>query len=381
MSEFAAAERIDRLDRALSLWRAPKSPWLARLAERHGGFSPEVVSLGMTRGLEGWTRDSLERLHERELDRPCWVPAETAVWLAGSVPTATFAALLLPLLAGSAVRAKPSSTDPVTPDLFADSLAEAGLAGAVRIYGEDEALREADCVVAYGNDTTIEAVRRRVPTRVFVGYGHKLSLAAIGPEVSIERAARDLALDLALWDGRGCLSPAYALVLDEPAGRAESLAGALAQSLEHTQELLPRGALAPVEELEIRERRSFAALRPDGLLFMSGNSTAWTVAYDPSGPLPSPGALRFARVVGVRNLAELGERCRELQPHLSSIGHCGWGQREAEIAAIAASSGASRVCALGRMQLPPIDWNHDGMSPLRPMLRFTDIEGSESKAR
>ena len=51
-----------------------------------------------------------------------------------------------------------------------------------------------------------------------------------------------------------------------------------------------------------------------------------------------------------------------------------------EIAAIAGASGASRICPLGRMQLPPIDWNHDGLSPLRPMLRLTDVERGE-KAR
>ncbi len=374
---IAPAELVDRLDRALGLWRAADSPWLRRLAEEHGGFSPEVISLGVSRGVEHWTRDVLATLRERELVEPVWVPGLTGVWLAGSVPTATFAALLLPLLAGSTVWAKPSSADPVTPALFRDSLAEVGLPEVMRIAAEDEVLREVDCLVAYGSDETIEAVRRRLPAaKLFVGYGHKLSLAAIGTHVSVAEAAVDLALDLSLWDGRGCLSPAYILVMDEPAGRAELFAAELARALADCEDKLPRPTLDPAEEAHIREQRAFAGLRPDGRLWASEASTSWTVAYDPNGPLPSPGALRLARVVATQSLAELGERCRELSPHLSSIGHCGWGG-DLEIAAIAGASGASRICPLGRMQLPPIDWNHDGISPLRPMLRLTDVERGE----
>ncbi|MEE9279576.1 MAG: acyl-CoA reductase [Myxococcota bacterium] len=378
----ALDERIDRLDRALALWREPGSPWLARLAQQHGGFSPEVISLGVSAGIEHWTHDVLAALVRRELQEPCWTPRSMAVWLAGSVPTASFAALLLPLLTGSTVRAKPASADPVSPELFAGSLAEVGLAGALQLTTQAEALRGADCVVAYGRDSTIESVRARLSAgTVFVGYGHKLSLAAIGPEAGLEQAAPALARDLAIWDGRGCLSPAYTLVLDEPRGRARSFASELARALEDCEHELPRAKLDPAEEAGIREQRAVAALRAEGHLWMSENSTAWTVAYDPTGPLPSPGALRFARVVAVASRAELAERCRELSPHLSCVGESGWREGGAEIAEIAASAGASRVCALGRMQLPPIDWNHDGLSPLRPMLRLTDVERDEGRAR
>jgi hypothetical protein len=29
------------------------------------------------------------------------------------------------------------------------------------------------------------------------------------------------------------------------------------------------------------------------------------------------------------------------------------------------------------MQLPPLDWNHDGQPPLRPLLRWLDQESPE----
>lgn len=381
MTDAPVRERIERIDRALALWRDPDSPWRRRLAEQHGGYSPQVIDLGVTRGLAHWTRDVLAALRARELAQPCRVPSTTAVWLAGSVPTATFAALLLPVLAGSEVRAKPASADAVTPSLLAGSLAEAGLPDAIEIAGGEQALRDVDCVVAYGRDETVELIRRRLPPHtIFVGYGHKLSVAAIGAHARPERAAGELALDLALWDGRGCLSPAYVLVQDAPAGRAEALAAALADALERCERELPRAKLDPAEEAGIREWRAAVALEPDGRLWMP-ESTAWTVALERRSSLPSPGALRFARVVPFGDLDELAERCLGLSPHLSCVGQSGFGERVAQLEAIAASAGASRVCPLGRMQLPPIDWNHDGLSPLRPMLRLTDVERDESRGR
>jgi hypothetical protein len=38
-------------------------------------------------------------------------------------------------------------------------------------------------------------------------------------------------------------------------------------------------------------------------------------------------------------------------------------------------SGASRLCAPGTLQCPPLAWHHDGMPVLTPMSRITDVEG------
>ena len=63
-----------------------------------------------------------------------------------------------------------------------------------------------------------------------------------------------------------------------------------------------------------------------------------------------------------------------LAPHLSCVGHAGWGANLSRLAAFAVAAGASRLCPLGRMQLPPLDWNHDGQGPLRPLVRWLDLE-------
>ena len=79
----------------------------------------------------------------------------------------------------------------------------------------------------------------------------------------------------------------------------------------------------------------------------------------------------------VPDVESLGVFCAQLAPHLSCLGHTGFGGERGRLAALAAAAGASRLCPLGRMQQPPLDWNHDGQPPLRGLVRWLDVEGSE----
>ena len=380
-----AREALDpqRVIRALAetfeRWRAPHSAERARLAREHGVFSPEVVDRGVRLALQAWTAESLTALRARELSDPCWVPPVTAVWLAGSIPTAAFSALALPLLAGSSVYAKPASADPVSARLFAASLGETdpAVGAALRVGTDAKALDDADAVVAHGSDATIAALRARVGARPFVGYGHKVSLAVIGPSIDPLVAGRRLALDVALWDGRGCLSPAWALAVDSPRGRAAEVARALAGAFEELEDDLPRGALDPAEASELVELRARAAVRDGTRLEMAAGSSTWTVALESSDARPPAGVFRFLSVVPVADVESVAGFCAPLAPHLSCVGHAGLAGERSRLAALAASAGASRLCPLGRMQTPPLDWNHDGLPPLRSLVRWLDVEGSD----
>ncbi|MFI5316275.1 MAG: acyl-CoA reductase [Myxococcota bacterium] len=387
LAELAAArEGLEpaRVVRALAetfeRWRAPQSAERARLAREHGVYSRAVVDRGVRLALAGWTAESLDALRARELSNPCWVPPVTAVWLAGSIPTAAFSALALPLLAGAAVYAKPASADPVSARLFAASLSETdpAVGAALAIGGDAKALDDADAVVAHGSDATIALLRARVGLgRPFIGYGHKLSLAAIGPSIDPLVAARRLALDVALWDGRGCLSPAWALAVDAPRGRAAELARALATAFDELEDELPRGALAPGEASDLVELRARAAVREGTRLEMAAGASTWTVALESGDLRPPPGMLRFLSIVPIPDLESLGAFSAPLAPHLSCVGHAGFGSERGRLAQLAAAAGASRLCPLGRMQLPPLDWNHDGQPPLRSLVRWLDVEGSD----
>jgi len=373
---------VDGLARTFEAWREPGSHWRRRLVREQDTYSAQVIERGIERGLESWDAEALRRLRAREIDATTRSPALTAVWLAETVPTGVFSALALPLLAGSAVYAKPpaseaSRADAVSARLFAESLREASeaLAAALALGDDTEVLLEADAVVAYGRDETIELLRGRVGlgTR-FVGHGHKLSVAAIGPRTDIRAAAARAAEDVALYDGRGCLSPAYLLVDDIPHGRAEAFAAALCEELELLQTQLPRGPLTPAEEVAMRELRARASMGAGTSLWLSKDTTDWGVLLGPEAIRPSPGLLRNVPVVAVSGIDGLAGWCRGLAPHLSAVGQCGWGDDTPRLADIAFSGGGSRVCALGRMQLPPIDWNQDGVGPLRALLSAIDVE-------
>ena len=79
-------------------------------------------------------------------------------------------------------------------------------------------------------------------------------------------------------------------------------------------------------------------------------------------------------MIPLADASELERWCGERVPHLSSLGHAGWSEPIAELTRAVAHGGGWRVCPLGRMQYPPLDWNHDGVSPLRSLLRLVDLE-------
>ena len=359
---------IAALAATFSAWAEPDSPWRARLARELRCYSPEVLDHALREGLRCWTDHALRDIRCCELAGGERRPGRVAVWLAASVPAGVFSALALPLLAGAEVWAKPSSADPASPALFAESLRaiDSELAAALHIGAPTEILDTADAIVAYGSDETIEILRARAGPRTFVAHGHKLSLAAIGPHADLERAAARAALDAALYDGRGCLSPALILVDDRAGGRVVDFAAALSHALEELAGTLPRGSLQPGEELRLRELRARVAMS-GAQTWLSRDSTGHGVWLCAAGERPEPGLLRHLPVVPIAGLAGLFDACGALAPHLSSLGVIGFGAASGALDSAALAGGGSRVCALGRMQLPPIGWRHDGMGAIEPL--------------
>ncbi len=157
----------------------------------------------------------------------------SVVWLSGNVFTASLRALLVPLLLRVPVIAKVSSRDELFPRFLKRHLnrVDAEVGAALEIVSlprdnhdfEDALLSQADVVSVYGNDATIRELRGRVPaTTQFIAHGHGLGAIYVGRGAfdsasKIEKAAKDIALDVAAYDQRGCLSP-HAVWVDCAAG-------------------------------------------------------------------------------------------------------------------------------------------------------------------
>ncbi|HEY6881916.1 MAG TPA: acyl-CoA reductase, partial [Polyangiales bacterium] len=248
-------------------WLASAFAHLARADSELGREAVQVLaeSSGLSEPMVRWSLDTtlapltFEALSalERTPQRPHCMRARPgrlcAVVLAGNVVSAAARAIGYPLLFGWPVLAKASSGDDALARLLEAALAEScpELADAYRVVtyaAEQDALHaalleQADLVIAYGSDHTVSAIRAQVgPTVSFIGHGHGLGAAFIGRTAGLEEAARALALDVAAYDQRGCLSPHVAWV----EGDAEAFAALVQRELAQLAVTLPRGRI-PLE--------------------------------------------------------------------------------------------------------------------------------------
>lgn len=232
----------------------------------------------------------------------------------------------------------------------------------------DAWLARAEAVIVFGSDETIAALHARVrPGQRFIAHGRRISLGLILDDparLSIPAAARAVSL----FDQQGCLSPHGFYVR----GDALTYAGALAAELARAGPCAPR---EPTEAARVRAWRDDfqfrAANDPTRLrLWSSPGSLAWTVAFDAADPRFTPSPLY--RAVTVKPLpADLPAALAGVRPHLSTIAL--WPSTP-ETAAFARDLGASRLCPLARMQLPPLTWHQDGAPSLAALVRWIDFE-------
>ncbi len=402
-----ARETLDAVAGVLDVWRDPASGARAALeAELPAatGFSPAMVREGLSRALRGWSGDALRALVDAELGGSAALDGEgssaaagfdaTSVILAGAIPMPTLLALVVPLVLRSPVLAKAAARDPVTPRLVARSIAEvdAGLGRAVAVVEipRDQAelgaaLLEADCIWATGSDAAVAALRARAQgARRIVAHGHRLSLALLGPAAvsgqALREAASGLALDIALWDQLGCLSPVSVHVVEADPGACDRVAEALAAALAAAEERWPRGRVSAAAAASIGAERDEAELRAATgrrIRVFAGPGTAWTVVREDAPALRTAPLHRFIRVHPAGSTAELAAALAPAARHLAGVAIAGFGTHTRDASRTLAALGASRVCSPGTLQTPPLAWHHEGEGVLLPFARFTDVEVEE----
>ncbi len=375
-------ERLSRCGAVLERWRRADSPWQRRLGEAlpsATGFSPANVARGLALGLADWSAAALEAVVRTELGDAARLEDAghdtTALLLAGAIPMPSLQAILAPLLLGSAVLVKPASRDPVTPKLVVESLADdPALAACVAVTRFDpqdpealDAFLTADCIVATGTDETLAAVgpRVRAPRR-WVPRGHRLSVAVLGPEAELAGAMQRLALDVALWDQLGCLSPIALYVVGADPSRCDAAALALAHALEGMEARLPRGAIDAADAAQLVQERAEAEMRAaggGGVGLHVSAGTAWTVVREADAAPRAAPLHRFVRVHPVVDRPELERALAPLARHLAAIGAEGLSLDTLR------GLGAPRLCPLGTLQTPPFSWCHDDEGVLTPLAR------------
>jgi len=402
LQRMPLAERLAGVTRTLALWTASDSPFRRELADALGAASPyhpQTVAEGLESALRAWDPEQLRTCCRQEL-APVGVERAarrgpralapfdwTAVIAGGGIPMPTLLSGLLPLVGGSPVLLRETARDPVSGSLLKRSLAEVhpDLARAFEPIAfpiEDEvalaSLLEAPCVVATGSDETIRQIAGRLrPTQRLVAYGHRFSIAILGGGITREpdrlaALVRDLALDVARWDQSGCLSPAVVYLLETPPEDRRRLAITLADALERIARTLPRGEVpmeARTAHAQERDEARMRAASGRDVLVLDGDH-ALVILEDEIRSRPAP-LHRFLRLLPAATTPELLDALEPFRGQISNVALAGLApaQSEALVEALAAL-GVCRITRPGRLQTPPVDWPHDGLPLLLPMLRL-----------
>ncbi|MDQ3033674.1 MAG: hypothetical protein M3Y87_14745 [Myxococcota bacterium] len=388
------AADVDRVVRAIASAAARLADPTSKLGREardvlptRSGLSDENVELALTSSLAELHEDRLraaitafDRAHHGRTTSPARL---AGMVLAGNVLSASLRPLAWALLSRVPVLVKPSSTDEGLSELFAIALGEADpelgdSIALLRFARQESAMLAAmssrcDVLHAWGSDRSIAEIRAALPaTTSFVAHGHGLGAIyvpadALATEASLAQVADRIALDVALYDQRGCLSPHFVLV--EPGAKipAAELARVLSErALAGLARTLPRGPLPVHVGAQQVQWRGVGMTR--GELF---EGDGWAVTYEGDAPLRlSPGW----RNVAVHDAADLGARLAPFGAHLKALGIAGALEVRWSIARALPPPLAPRVSEIGAMQTPGLLAAVDGEPPWTGLVRLLDVD-------
>lgn len=349
------------------------------------GFSREMIARGIDLTFSKITKEVLTDYSNHELDT-FFKPSAGVI---GHVaPGNLFAPVVQSVFHGLLVQSpnfvRSSENDLHFPALLAQSLIDADqeLADALAVahwssanVGLNRAFaKETDTLIVYGSDETISGWRSLQPEgRRFIGFGNRLSVGFIS-QTGLERlseAATAAALDVALYDQRGCLSP-HCFYLEKPTLRQWTAFGTrLAESLSRLDTELPVGNLSRDQELiigNLRQNQMFAASQhPEHARVWCSKDSSWTVLFE-DRPLFTPSCLdRTIWLRPVSSFDQLGEALASWRGKLQCLGTDLHNDELHGHVPLLRDLGFTRLCALGSMQAPPITWPNGGTSLLKQL--------------
>jgi hypothetical protein len=376
--------------------------WIPRTT----GYSPAMAAQVVQRMSEDWSEEALWSLLHAELGSPETLdgfvvdahtqrnvtaigPTLSAHIFSGNVPGVAVTSLVRALLVKSPSFGKTAAEEPILPVLFARALQQVdpALAEAVAIAYwpggtvevEETLFREAEAIVVYGGEQTVESVRRFVGTaHKLIVHGPRFSLGLVGAKAG-QSTARDVARAVALFDQQGCVSPHVVYVISDDGRAALTFARRVADELEAVSAELPRGQLSTEEVLQVREVRAqaeFGAIAGKGIELFAARDLSHTVIFD-ADPTFQPSCLN--RVLYVKPIAQANDVIGLVAPFrqfLQSVAIAGLDENEtADLALQLGRIGASRITSFAALPWPSPAWHHDGNGPLRELLRWVDLEG------
>lgn len=281
-------------------------------------------------------------------------PYRSAAFVAAStVPGAPIEWLAALLGHGTEVTLKVPHDNPGWSSLLSEGARDVGLP--LTVTTDRAAIRSHPLVIAMGRDETLAEIAASLPDDArFLPHGTKFSVAwvtgaPLDADPRLPRGFADtwgrVAADAALYDGRGCLSPAIVFT-NRPIHEA---ADALLEALDRAA-VWPPGPISAAEGAAIRHRGALA--KALGVALASAGGTVHALPADRAVPASLPRSMLLCHVP---DAATAAASIRRWGTFLSTVG-----TDDPASAAVFQQAGASRVCALGRMQRPDVVRIHDG---------------------
>lgn len=374
---------------------------------RHSGFSENMAHRMLDALFSELTETKLWKLLRSEMAAPWaldgFVPDRNAARLVRSraprtilhvfpanIPGAAVTGLVMGLLLESRNIAKVSRRDEGLLGLYLESLKkqdERLSKSCVLIKSRAQAAgwaKEAELVIAYGEDESLKAIRRALPAKTpFVGYGHRVSVALVLNDAfkgkNAARTARMTARDVWMADQRGCLSPVLVFAQKGGAVSSKQFARLVAMELERlekSERSRPRRKMMDVlSAARLRSQLRIRALKGESVgYWMSDAPGLWMVGYDERMDAEYASGSQIIRVKGFDRLSELEPVLQKLSGSLQAASlECG-ASHQRKLAEWLSVFGVSRICRAGELQHPPLTWHHDGRLNLANWLTWTDLE-------
>ncbi|MGL5828162.1 MAG: aldehyde dehydrogenase family protein [Angustibacter sp.] len=299
--------------------------------------------------------------------------------LPGNVPLSSALSILRGLITKNICLAKIGSTDPLTAVALALSFTDVDPEHPVTksmnvVYWEHDdhigqrITQGADAVIAWGGADAMRYVRRHAADHAPVTcFGPKHSFALVDANADLDRAARALAHDVAIYDQQACFSIRRVFLT----GPVEPFREKLHAELVRHAELLPPGELSIDRAAHIQLARRLDS-------FLGGQVTDpgtldWTIVTAP--PPEEFQEHPLGRVVYLHPVDSFDEAYRFADQTLQTIAAYPWSilvEHREEFA----RRGVSRFTELGLVQMFRIGGTHDGVNSLQGLVRMVATEAS-----
>ncbi|WP_078937794.1 acyl-CoA reductase [Streptomyces virginiae] len=322
--------------------------------------------------LEEWTRNQVAKIRAFPRGRVLHV-------LVGNVPMAGVFSLVRSILTKNQTIAKLPARDVVSALKFGRMLLESNPPDhpvsqtlTIAYWDRDESfydriIQASDLVCAWGNGSSLEALKHRLPHSIpYVEFGPKRSYAVVfADEVDTEAAALRIAHDMSVYDQEACFSPQRLFVI----GDHQDLVFALRRKLDEQAEILPKGASS--NDINAHIVRSRLEARYHDWEVIEGAD--WTLAVsDNPYVTPEHPLARTLFVHPISDLSALADLVDDETQTVSVLPH----SRAVEVADFVCSRGAVRVCETGMVAHFRQGFTHDGSNPLRTFVRIAHIDES-----